>query len=348
VVGNAHRTNSMRPALNVTPLHAANRLGLLYRHEATQLPWRGPIWDVHVHLNNIHAAHRYFEVADRFGIEHTCSMTNLEEIDDIRAEYGERVSFIAVPNYQRRFEATTFTTDWQRRIEQFADKGVKICKFWGAPRGRDLHPALRPDSTERREAMKLASSLGMMFMVHIADPDTWFATHYSDHRRYGTKAEQYDGWRRELARYPDQPWLAAHMAGDPEHLDHLQELLDAYPQLHLDTSATKWMVRELSKAPAALRSFCQRNPERVLFGSDIVAAPQQDSFDLFASRYWSLRTLFETDYHGLSPITDPDLALVDPACPPSASATLHGARLDPATLGYVYHVAARRLLNDYL
>ena len=337
----------MPPSGCLTPLNDANRLGLLYRHEAAQLPWRAPIWDAHLHLRDIHAAHRLFEVADLFGIERVWSMTNLEQIDDIRAEYGDRVSFIAVPNYERRFEPETFTTDWLRRIERFADKGVRICKFWRAPRGQDYHPALRTDSPVGRQAMELAASLDMMFMVHVADPDTWFATHYRDHHRYGTKAEQYQTLLPLLERFDDRPWLAAHVAGDPEHLDHVQELLDRYPHLHVDTSATKWMVRELSKAPREFGSFCRRNPGRVLFGSDIVASAEQNGFDLFASRYWALRTLLETDHHGPSPVADPDLPAPDPEAPAGPGPTLRGVALDPSTLAFIYRHAAERLFAGY-
>ncbi|MHC4590503.1 MAG: hypothetical protein ACYTAQ_14535 [Planctomycetota bacterium] len=41
-----------------------------------------------------------------------------------------------------------------------------------------------------------------------------------------------------------------------------------------------------------------------------MASSPQEAFDLYASRYWALRTLFETDHVGPSPIADPDLALV--------------------------------------
>ena len=325
----------------------SNRLGLSYRQEASRLPWRSPIWDAHVHLRDIRAAAAFFEVADLFGIERIWSMTNLGEIDDIRAEYGDRVSFIAVPNYDRRDEPETFTSDWLNRIERFAAKGVRICKFWGAPRGLDYDAELRLDSPTQRKAMSLATSLGMMLMVHVADPDIWFATRYADSGRYGTKAEHYARWRRLLEEHHDTPWLAAHMAGDPEHLDHVQELLDDYEHLHVDTAAAKWMVRELSRRPDEFGRFCRRNPGRVLFGTDIVASVENADFDLFASRYWALRTLLETDYDGPSPIVDPDLSLADPSLPEDTTADLRGARLDPATLATMYRKAAEDLLTDY-
>lgn len=334
----------MSPLLHVAPTNPANRLGLDYAREALHLPWSGPLWDVHTHLNDLESARLFFEVATLFGIEKVWSMSPLEQVDALRAEFGARLEFIAVPNYAARDKPDTFTTDWLRRIEQFAAKGVRMCKFWAAPRGRDLanSDALLLDTPLRRQGMKLARSLGMTFMTHVGDPDTWFATHYKEAARYGTKAQQYEPLERLLDEFGDVTWIAAHMGGDPEHLDHLQDMLDRHRNLYLDCSATKWMVRELSKTPGEFRQFCQRNPGRILFGSDIVTSRLDMSFDLYASRYWALRTLLETDYDGPSPIDDPDLPLIDPALGPTAR--LRGAALDPATLALIHRDAARAIL----
>ena len=337
--------SGMNISPNIVPPHAANRLGLQYRHEAAQLPWSGPIWDVHTHLHDLPSARLFFQVADLFGVDRVWTMSPLEEVDALRAEFGERVQFIAVPNYKAFREPETFTTDWLRRIEAFAAKGCRICKFWAAPRGRDLHPDLRLDSPIRREGMHLARSLGMAFMAHIADPDTWFASHYRDHRRYGTKAEHYEAFSRLLSEFHDVPWIAAHMAGHPEHLDRLQALLDRHPNLSVDTSATKWMVRELSQRAQAFRAFCRRNAGRVLFGSDIVADESNATFDLLASRYWALRTMYETDYDGRSPIDDPDLRLLNPTLSTHLTPRLRGAKLDPTTLATTYSRAASRWMR---
>ncbi|MCX5660633.1 MAG: amidohydrolase family protein [Planctomycetota bacterium] len=326
-------------------VNPANLLGLQYRQEASALPWRGPIWDVHAHINDVESARLFFQAADAFGIERVWSQQPYDQLDALRAEFGERIQFIAVPDYFRRNEPDTFTTNWLKRIEQFAAKGARCCKFWAAPRGRDLTPHLSLDTPIRREGMRLARSLGMMFMTHVGDPDTWFATLYRDANKYGTKPHQYEPLERLLDEFGDVPWIGAHMAGDPEHLDHLQDLLDRHANLYLDCSATKWMVRELSKHPLEFRSFVQRNPGRVLFGSDIVASKADMSFDLFASRYWALRTLLETDHDGPSPIVDPDLKMVDPSMPADSSPRLRGAKLDPASLGMLYHGAAKRLMR---
>jgi hypothetical protein len=212
--------------------------------------------------------------------------------------------------------------------------------------------------------MKMVADLGMTFMTHIGDPDTWFSTKYSNSKKYGTKAEQYDDLEEVLDRFPG-PWIAAHMGGYPENLNFLSKLLERHSNLHLDCSATKWMVRELSKhEPVDLRAFFVRWKGRLLFGSDIVttdahvspesgaleigakAANAEEAYDLYASRYWAFRTLLETDYDGPSPIADPDLNLVEPErFTPLDSPRLRGARLPEDALKELYHDAARRLLE---
>ncbi len=329
------------------PINDANRLGLDYRAEAGKLPWTGEIYDVHLHLNDIESARLFFEVADLFNVTRVWTMTPLEQVDALQAEFGSRTQFIAVPNFRDREREDTFTTDFLHRMERFREKGSRIVKLWSAPRGRDFSPHLLLDAPIRHEAIKLAQSLGMAIMAHVADPDTWFATKYADATIYGSKASHHEALERMLEQYHEVPWLVAHMGGHPEDLDHLQELLNKFPHLHLDTSATKWMVRELSKHPQRLKEFIEANPGRILFGTDIVTNKDNMDFDLYASRFWALRTLMETDYVGLSPIVDPDLHMVDPTLPEKSVADLRGAAIDPAALHTLYVDAAQQFYKNY-
>lgn len=316
----------------------ANMLGLDYESEATSFRYKGPILDVHTHIGTVDSAEVYFKAADDYGITKTWSMTNrMDQVDALAERWGDRIAFIAVPNYEEKDDPETFTKHWLRRIEQFAERGCTICKFWAAPRGLDLAEHFWIDAPIRLEAMELAKSLGMKFMSHVGDPDTWFATKYSDSRRYGTKRDHFNRLRKMLDRFGDVPWLGAHMGGMPEDLEYLQELIDTYPNYVVDTSATKWMVRELSQRTDEFRDFCRRNPGRVLFGSDIVTNDENIDYDLYASRYWALKTLLETDYDGSSPIVDPDLHMVDPRLPEEATAALRGAGFEDDLLREVYY-----------
>ncbi len=204
----------------------------------------------------------------------------------------------------------------------------------------------------------------MIFMTHVADPDTWFATKYADASIYGTKPQQYEPFETLLQRFT-QPWIAAHMGGWPEDLAFLSGLLQRHDNLYLDTSAAKWMVRELSRHPRdVLVEFLGRWKGRILFGSDILTAEEhlasgdredeiltrarsaEEAFDLYASRYWALRTMFETDGNRPSPIADPDLALVEPDKYGEMDApNLVGKSLPADILRSVYHDAAHDLLE---
>ncbi len=350
---------------------SSNRLGLDYRAEAAtfrQLPY--PIIDVHSHLAGASACLLYREMARLYGIGLTFSMTHLDEIEAVRSVMGDSVEFIAIPDFREQDHRWHFGQGYLHRLEAYAKRGVRIAKFWAAPGAREYGKSIgepdfmKLDAPHRREAMRVATDLGMILMAHIADPDTWFQTRYQDAAEFGTKLDQYTPLRRVLDEFP-QPWIIAHFGGWPEDLTFLTKLLEEHPNCYLDTSATKWMVRELSKHDVAeFSDFLKRFQGRILFGSDIVTTDQhlqptddstmtysakanseQDAVDLYASRYWALRMLFESDLTIPSPIADPDLHLVDPTKYGELDGPmLCGKKVDEHTLKSVYHDAAAALL----
>jgi hypothetical protein len=127
------------------------------------------------------------------------------------------------------------------------------------------------------------------------------------------------------------------------------------------------MIRELSRQPRTeLIDFLKKFRGRIMFGSDIVttdehlapaeeklemaakAASAQQAFDLYASRYWALRTLWETDYEGESPIADPDLHMIDPKRYGELDAPqMIGKSLPRDLLCDLYHDAAETLLEPW-
>jgi len=347
------------------PINDANRLGLDYAAEAGCFGYDGPIIDIHTHIASPRAAKLYLDVADAYGIDRCWTMIGLEHvqpiIDTLGGEQKGRIQFICVPDFSQRDTPGTFTTQWLKDIESFYALGSRMIKFWAAPRGVDFAPGpdnpLRLDSPIRQQGFKLAYELGYrVFMTHVADPDTWFQTEYADAARYGTKPDQYKPLEKLLDQYDDVTWIGAHMGGNPEDLDWLHAFLERHPNYVVDTSATKWQVRELSRHPRKFAQFVEANSGRVLFGSDIVAWPTNAGPDpdhpdagygdeLYASRYWALRTLLETSYAGPSPIVDPDLHKVDPSADPKSTATLRGANLPEHLLRSVYHDAAQRVLR---
>jgi hypothetical protein len=199
------------------------------------------------------------------------------------------------------------------------------------------------DAPWRIESARRARAAGVrLVMVHVADPDAWFRTVYADAAKFGTKADQYVGLERMLQMFPDMTWIGAHMGGDPEHADHLEALLERYPYLNFDMSATKWQVREVSAHRDAVRGLICRHPDRFLWGSDLVTRHHLVA-DHYASRYWSHRTLWESSWEGPSPIADPDYK---PAPGGWATPPLRGLHLPEEVLEKVYRANAERILQS--
>ena len=144
-----------------------------------------------------------------------------------------------------------------------------------------------------------------------------------------------------IEMFPDLTWIGAHMGGDPEHPDHLQKLLEDYPNLYFDTSATKWQVREVSRHPGAIKALVEKFPDRFFFGTDLVTKHSL-SREHYESRYWCQRTLWESDWRGPAPIGDPDYV---PGEGEPEAPFLHGAGLSPETLTKVMWGNAAKLLG---
>ena len=318
--------------------------------------YSGPLIDLHAHVlvtrpddpasgppkgsgpgGSLAQAEQMLEVAEEFGIVKTMSMCYPDDIVPLRERFGDRIGFngsIA----KKTLDAPD--DEAYRLLDRFLELGVEIIKFWSAPRGRER--GLVVDAPWRIEAARRARAAGVrIIMVHVADPDVWFRTVYADAAKFGTKADQYVPLERMMQMFPDMTWIGAHMGGDVEHPDHLEALLEKYPHLYFDTSATKWQVREASRHPEAARSLICRYPERFFFGSDLVTRHHLER-EHYVSRYWCQRTLWESSWQGPSPIADPDYQ-AQPGEP--VELWLRGVALPDDVVRKVYHDNAVRLLS---
>jgi hypothetical protein len=337
------------PEHNVTGIDFADR-----RH----FRYTGPLMDVHAHVMltrpsdpptgppigtgpgaSTNQAETMLAVAEEFGIIKTYSMCQPDDIPVLRDRFGDRLEFNG-PLSKKSIDEPD--DEAYRQLDRYLEQGVRMLKLWSAPRGRER--GLLVNAPWRVEALRRGRAAGVrVVMVHIADPDEWFRTVYADASKFGTKPEQYVGLRAMLEEFPDMMWIGAHMGGDPEHPDHLEALLEQYPHYNLDTSATKWQVREVSPRAEAIRGLVCRYPDRFLFGSDLVTRHHLER-EHYVSRYWCQRTLWESGWEGPSPIADPDYK---PSPGGRSTPTLRGLRLPDHVLEKVYFGNARTLLGSY-
>lgn len=285
----------------------ANRLGIDYR-DVPPRKLDEPIIDVHTHVHDRPSVELFFEAADLYGIGKIVTMTPLDEAARLRERYPGRLDFIAIPNWRAVDHSGEFQRAWLGDLERFAELGARRMKFWMAPPIRGRFGITLRDKFFRPLIDK-GLELGMDFMIHVADPSAWFAPggRYADAAVYGTKAEQYPQLEYLLETVAPRNVIGAHMGGSVEEPRFLQKLLDLHPNLYLDCSATKWIVRGVAAQPELVREFMIRNQDRVLFGSDLVVSDGYN-FDHYASRYWTHQMMWESDYRGESPIEDPDAA----------------------------------------
>lgn len=275
------------------------------------------------------------EVAEEYGIGLTLSMCPPQDIAPLRERLGDRLLFNAMINKKPEEPED----EAYRQLDIFLELGIKVVKLWSAPRGRER--GLVVDAPWRIESLKRARAAEVrVVMVHVGDPDRWWEHTYKDVAKFGTKLDQYLPFEAMMERFPDMQWVGAHMCGDPEHPDHLESMLERYPNLFIDTSATKWQVREVSPRSEAIRGLICRHPDRFLFGSDLVTRHMLVR-EHYVSRYWCQRMLWESLWQGPSPIQDPDY----PATPEQPLPILHGVGLPADVLRKVYVENARRLLG---
>jgi hypothetical protein len=259
------------------------------------------------------------------------TMTPLEEAVRIQRNHPGLFHFIAVPQW-----GPIDYDDWRRRLDAFHNLGSRMAKFHMAPGTMQMR-GYSFDSPQIRMILKHTLDLGMMIMSHLGDPETWYTGKYTDTAKYGTRDQHYAQWIEALQLAGDRTWVGAHMGGNPEDLHRLQELLDRFPNLSLDCSATRWMVREISARRDQAREFFIRNQDRIIYGSDQVSYADR-GFDFLASRWWCHRKLWETAYIGPSPIIDPDV-------PADEQPTLRGLALPDGVLQKLYRDNAMKLLT---
>lgn len=294
-----------------------------------------PILDIHMHSGAPGATAAYVRAAKRYGVAGACNMEFAGCPDAMAGRFpGFAFHPCGWPRPDKGMDWGAFRETW---VEGFADLvagGMRAVKLKSEPRG-----GVRPDvwlDDERLDPLyEQAAKHRVLVQAHLAQPSMWWPERF-DPAVAGPKRIYLEQIERVLARHPDLNYLGVHMGGHPEDLDDLERMMETYPGYHVDTSATKWVIRELSARPEAARAFVLRHPDRVCFGSDLVVQDGVD-FDYYTSRFHVQRRMWETDCRERSMIDDPDA--------PAGGPFLNGLALPEDVLRKVYRGNALRLLN---
>ena len=297
-----------------------------------------PIFDIHMHSGTPAATADYVKAARLYGVNRACNLP-LGGLSEAMADrFGDFFLPCAWPRIDKdpahAIDWDHFHSTWIDAFERLLATGIRYFKFKLVP----------PDGTAGRlwlDDERIAPLLdrcaagGILVQVHAAQPDCWWPSRY-DPAVCGPKQAYLDQLERVLVNHPSLKVLSVHMGSNPEHLDYLARLMDTYPGYHVDTSATKWVVRELSAKPDEARAFFLRYADRICFGSDLVVREGLD-FTYYTSRFHVQRMMWETGARTRSMIRDPDAA--------SGGPHLRGLALPDDVLVKLYRTNAERLLG---
>jgi predicted TIM-barrel fold metal-dependent hydrolase len=225
-------------------------------------------------------------------------------------------------------------------ISKLRDQGYSLAKTWFGPRWRDYrevqkgfrinHPRLEP-------IFQALEDDRIPLIIHMGDPDTYYASQYRDSEKYGTKDEHLKQIEDVLSRHPKLRFQVPHLGSQPEihRLPNLTRWMDEFPNVVVDTASSRWMARELSKDTGKAREFMLRHSDRVLFGTDISSS--RGDRDYFSGRYVAQRVLWETGERG-TPLPFPDADTED-----TGGTFINGLDLPLTVLRKLYWENANRI-----
>jgi predicted TIM-barrel fold metal-dependent hydrolase len=190
-----------------------------------------------------------------------------------------------------------FEADRLEREVGFGAKGIKFFKAMGLGARDADEQLIRIDDERFDPIMAKAAKLNIVVAIHVGDPKAFFEPPTPQNERYDELklapdwsfygqdypplAELWKQTERLVTRHPDTTFLFIHL-GMAEDIDYMEKLLDAHPNVYVDTSAR---VPEFGRHPVdKLRRFFTKFQDRILFGTDLSISPG----------HWQLGSVSET------------------------------------------------------
>lgn len=260
--------------------------------------YSGPIFDAHTHIGATNDIEKMIKIEDDFGVSRQLGIVHDQDgFKAAKEKYPDR--FIFAKYLSLKDIAQYNVEPVLEQIETLTGEGFTLAKTWFGPRWRDWHTVtegFRIDHPRLEPVYESLEDKGIPLIIHIGDPDTYYANQYKDSKKYGTKDAHLKELENLLAGHPNLRFQVPHFAAQPEthRLPHLEDWMEKYPNFVVDTASSRWMARELSRDAEKSREFVTTYPDRILFGTDMSARSSND-LPYYSGRYIAQRILWETD-----------------------------------------------------
>jgi predicted TIM-barrel fold metal-dependent hydrolase len=272
--------------------------------------YTGPILDAHTHIGSIEKISEMIDIENEYGVTKQIGIVHDKEGFQLAKEkYPDR--FIYAKYLSLRDIAQYNIPPVLEDISSLLDEGFSLAKMWFGPRWRDFIENVPKDfkinNYKLDPVFQALEDMGIPLIIHVGDPDTYYASQYKDSDKYGYKDDHLHELEDVISCYDRLRFQIPHFGAQPEinRLPNLSRWLDNYQNIVVDTASSRWMARELSKDTAKAREFMLKYSDRVLFGTDIFAG--RGDHDYFSGRYIAQRLLWETDERGTPlPFVDAD------------------------------------------
>ncbi len=311
--------------------------------------------DVHTHTNDARG------IGDRVDPKEMVARMdrlNVKTVVILTGGWGDDLQKIVdtmVKPYPGRFMVMT-QIDWNKiddpnfsplMVRQLDDsvasgaRGLKILKELGLG-VRDKSGKLIPVDDARLDPVwEECGRLGIPVFIHVADPEAFFHPIDANNERYEELIEHPD-WSfygpqfpdiqelmaqrdRMFAKHPHTTFVALHFGSWPENLDFVEQTLEKFPNVMIETGAREG---ELGRQPRRVRSLFLKYPDRIMFGTDEGA-----SEEMYHNYFRWLET--EDEYFPYAQY------------PAQGRWMIYGLGLPNEVLEKVYHSNAERLFGQF-
>jgi len=361
---------SQQPASAPLPLTQFQPKSMLHVGETRVQRARFPVIDFHTHVSRRRAQKPGVPPGE---LVKTMDAVNLHTMVNLTGGAGDDLAgaiagfdqafprrFVSMtePSWTRAGE--TGYAAWQAdeigRAKAAGAVGVKVLKTLGLylRDGGASGKLVRVDDARFDPMWETCGQLGLPVAIHVGDPEAFFLPIDRFNERYEELnahpdwsfhgkdfpafKEILDARDRVFARHPKTTFVALHVGHWAENLAAVGEMLDKFPNVHVEIGAR---IGELGRQPRTAARFFDRYQDRILFGTDAIPlgmeTPQQVfGEDLYRIYYRFLET--EDEYFDYAPAP----------VPPQGRWRIYGLGLSESILRKVYSQNAERVLGRKL